>query len=127
MAAAAIATIGRAKTRHQNDARAVLVQFAFVPGGAQDAGDLGFHCVEQVIDMPAQCLVASQVSRDACFVIAFCRAGVDILASRKIEFAQAADLQAQGLTQVDAELVGAEHGVFVWLGGGIVVSHWASL
>ena len=94
MAAAAFSTVGCTKPRHQNDARVGLVHFAFVSLSAHDGGDTRFHRVEQVVDMPAQCLVTPHVPRDARFEIALCRSGVDVYASRKIELAQAADLQA---------------------------------
>lgn len=119
MAAAAISTVRRAETRYQNDARVGLVHFAFVVLRANDVGDTRFHGIEQVVDMPAQCLVSPHVPGDACFEIAFCRAGVDVFARWKIELAQAADSQAHRLAQADVELVGAEHGVFVWPGGGV--------
>ena len=93
MAAAAISTVGRAKARHQNDARVGLVHFAFITLSAHDGGDTRLQRVEQVVDMPAQCLVTPHVPRDARFEIALCRSGVDVYASRKVEFAQAADLQ----------------------------------
>lgn len=117
MAAAAISTVGCAKTRHQHDARVGLVHFAFVTLRAHDAGDTRFHRVKQVVDMPAQCLVIPHVSGDARFEIALCRSGVDVIAGWKIKLAQAADLQAYRLVQVDVELVGAQHGGFVWPGG----------
>lgn len=118
MAAAAFSTVGSTKTRHQYDARVGLVHFAFVTLCAHDAGHTRFHRVEQIVDMPAQCLVTPHVPRDPRLEIAFCRSGVDVFASRKIELAQAADLQAHSLAQADVELVGAEHGVFVWPGAG---------
>jgi len=123
MAAAAFSTVGCAKTRHQNDARVGLVHFAFVTLCAHDAGDTRFHRGEQVVDMPAQCLVTPHVSRDARFEIALCRSCVDVIPSRKIELAQAADLQARSLAQADVELVSAEHSVFVWPGGWIAMTH----
>ena len=72
MAAAAISTVGRAKTRHQNDARLGLIHFAFVTLGAHDGGDTRFHRVEQVVDMPVQCFVTPQVPCDTRFVITLC-------------------------------------------------------
>lgn len=113
MAAAALATVGRSKPRYQDDARVGLVHFTFVMLCAHDAGHARFHRVEQVVDMPAQRLVPPHVPGDPCLEIALCRAGVDVFARRKIELAQAADLQAHSLTQADVELVGAEHRVFV--------------
>ncbi len=94
MAATAISAVGCAKPWHQHDARVGLVQFAFVTLGAHDIGDTRFHRREQVVDMPTQSLVTPHVPGDARLEIALCRSGVDVFPSRKIELAQAADLQA---------------------------------
>ena len=118
MAAATPCAIRCAKSGQRNDAVRCLIQTALVRFGAHHCGYADAGCGKQIVDMPAQGFLAPQMASHAGFEIALRRSGVDVIPSRKIELAQAADLQAQGLAQADVELVGAEQSAFVWSGAG---------
>jgi len=110
MAAAALATIRCAESRHGDITRRRLIQRALVRIRTQHPRHRHPRRRKQVIDMPAQGLLAPQMAGDARLESALRRTGIDVVPRRESELAEAADLQAQGVGEVDLELVGAWQG-----------------
>jgi hypothetical protein len=88
VAAAGLAAIGGAESGHQYFAAKRAIKGAFAARGASDAKQLDPFGGQQVIDMPAQGLVAAAMPRNARLDVAFGAAGIDIDACRKMELAR---------------------------------------
>jgi hypothetical protein len=107
MAATALTTIRSPEPRHEDCARRCLIQRAFGQVRTPHRRHRHPRRGEQVIDMPAQGLLAPQMPADARLESVFGGTRVDVIPRRESELAEAADSQVQGVGEVDLELVGA--------------------
>lgn len=109
MAAATAAAIGGAEARRHDSAAGLLVQAAFRFIGAPHGKHFHTRCGEQPVDVPVHALLATQMPGDARFEVATGAARIDVAARRKVEAAEAADLQFDRVTQFDRHLIGDAH------------------
>jgi hypothetical protein len=82
-----------------------LIQAALFSTRANDFGDLDAGRAEQVVDVPAKGFLGTQMTRDARLEAAPGRPRVDVAAGGKVKPAQPAYGTANGLPDVNLELV----------------------
>jgi hypothetical protein len=82
-----------------------LIQVALVATRANDFGDHDAPRAEQVVDVPAKDFLGTQMARDARLEATPGRPRVDVAAGGKVKPAQSAYGAANGLPDVDLELV----------------------